>query len=171
MDADTWTLTIDGSVDRPMTLSIADIRSRFEVVTLALAIECGGNGRAFFRPPARGNQWTYGAVACSEWTGVRLRDLLEAAGVQPDVVYTAHEGADGHLSGQPDKLPISRGCPHFQGADGQRADCLRPERRPHPSDERGAVAARRFQVGRGVLVPRSGCGVSTFAMSCTMAPR
>ena len=111
VNPDTWTLTIDGLIDRPMTLSIADLRSMFEVVTLALAIECGGNGRAFFEPPARGNQWTYGAVACSEWTGVRLKDVLGAAGVQPGVVYTAHVGADVHLSGQPDKLPISRGVP------------------------------------------------------------
>ena len=111
VNPDTWTLTIDGLVDRPMTLSIADLRSMFEVVTMALAIECGGNGRAFFEPPARGNQWTYGAVACSEWTGVRLKDVLAAAGVQPGVVYTAHVGADVHLSGQPDKLPISRGVP------------------------------------------------------------
>ena len=107
----TWTLTVDGLVHRPMTLSIADLRSMFEVVTMALAIECGGNGRAFFEPPARGNQWTYGAVACSEWSGVRLKDVLEAAGVQPNVVYTAHVGGDAHLSGQPDKLPISRGVP------------------------------------------------------------
>ena len=111
VDADAWTLTVDGLVDRPMTLSIADLRSRFDVVAMALAIECGGNGRAFFEPPARGNQWTYGAVACSEWTGVRLKDVLAAAGVQPNVVYTAHVGADVHLSGQPDKLPISRGVP------------------------------------------------------------
>ena len=111
VDADAWTLTVDGLVDRPMALSIADLRSRFDVVTLALAIECGGNGRAFFEPPARGNPWTYGAVACSEWTGVRLKDVLTAAGVQPNVVYTAHVGADAHLSGQPDKLPISRGVP------------------------------------------------------------
>ena len=111
VDPDAWTLTVDGLVHRPMTLPIADLRSRFEVVTMALAIECGGNGRAFFEPPARGNQWTYGAVACSEWTGVRLKDVLAAAGVQPNVVYTAHVGADAHLSGQPDKLPISRGVP------------------------------------------------------------
>ena len=111
VDPDTWTLTVDGLVDRPMTLSIADLRSRFAVVTMALAIECGGNGRAFFEPPARGNQWTYGAVACSEWTGVRFKDVLAAAGMQPNVVYTAHVGADAHLSGQPDKLPISRGVP------------------------------------------------------------
>ena len=34
-------------------------QSKFDVVTMALVIECGGNGRAFFDPPAKGNQWTY----------------------------------------------------------------------------------------------------------------
>mgnify|MGYP002624515202 FL=1 len=111
MDAESWRLTVDGLVDKPMELSIADLRSNFEVVTLALTLECGGNGRAFFNPPASGNQWTYGAVACSQWTGVRLKDVLNVAGVKSNVVYTAHVGADGHLSGDPDKLPISRGVP------------------------------------------------------------
>jgi DMSO/TMAO reductase YedYZ molybdopterin-dependent catalytic subunit len=109
--ADGWTLTIDGLVDNKLELSIADLRDQFEVVTMALLLECGGNGRAFFDPPASGNQWTYGAVACSEWTGVRLKDVLEKAGVKSGVVYTAHYGTDGHLSGDPDKLPISRGVP------------------------------------------------------------
>lgn len=76
MDPADWRLRIDGLVDRPMTLSIEDMRNRFEVVTCRLVIECGGNGRAYFDPPVRGNQWTYGAVACSEWTGVRLADVL-----------------------------------------------------------------------------------------------
>ncbi|MEX0277394.1 MAG: sulfite oxidase [Ruegeria sp.] len=111
VDPSTWTLTVDGFVDTPMTLTIADLREQFEVVTMALTLECGGNGRGFFNPPAKGNQWTYGAVACSEWTGVRLKDVLEKAGVQSNVVYTAHYGADGHLSGDPEKLPISRGLP------------------------------------------------------------
>lgn len=110
-DAATWTLTVDGLVDNAMELTIADLKSQFEVVTMALTIECGGNGRAFFDPPAKGNQWTYGAVACSMWTGVRLKDVLEKAGVQSNVVYTAHYGADGHLSGDAGKLPISRGVP------------------------------------------------------------
>ena len=108
---DGWTLTVDGLVDQPMELSIQDLRERFEVVTIALTLECGGNGRAFFNPPASGNQWTYGAVACSEWTGVRLKDVLNAAGVKPEVVYTAHEGADEHLSRDPEKDAISRGLP------------------------------------------------------------
>ena len=111
VDAASWTLTIDGFVDNPMTLTIADLRDQFEVVTMALALECGGNGRGFFDPPAKGNQWTYGAVACSEWTGVRLKDVLEKAGVQSNVIYTAHHGADTHLSGDPEKTPLSRGMP------------------------------------------------------------
>jgi DMSO/TMAO reductase YedYZ molybdopterin-dependent catalytic subunit len=109
--ADGWTLTIDGEVEEPMTLTIDELKDRFEVVTLALQLECGGNGRAFFEPNARGNQWTVGAVGCCEWTGVRLADVLKAAGVKDSAVYTAHYGADAHLSGDPDKLPISRGVP------------------------------------------------------------
>ena len=110
-DAATWKLTVDGLVDNPTDYSIADLKEKFEVVTMALAIECGGNGRAAFDPPAKGNQWTLGAVACSEWTGVRLKDVLTAGGVKDNVIYTAHVGADEHLSGNPDKLPISRGMP------------------------------------------------------------
>ena len=110
-DAATWSLTIDGLVDTPMKLTIADLKSKFEVVSKKLVIECGGNGRAMFDPPAKGNQWTYGAVACSDWTGVRLRDVLKAAGVKKEAIYTAHVGADTHLSGVEGKLPISRGMP------------------------------------------------------------
>lgn len=53
-------------------------------------IECGGNGRANFSPPVRGNPWDRGAVGCSEWQGVRLRDLLQRAGLKDSAVYTAH---------------------------------------------------------------------------------
>ncbi|MBT5523691.1 MAG: sulfite oxidase, partial [Rhodospirillaceae bacterium] len=109
--ADGWSLTVDGLVNNPMTLSIADLKSKFEVVTERLVVECGGNGRAFFDPPAKGNQWSLGAVACSEWTGVRYSDVLKAAGVKDNVIYTAHVGADSHLSGKDGKLAISRGVP------------------------------------------------------------
>ena len=117
MNPDTWTLAIDGLVERPLALGIEDLRRRFEVVTHRLVIECGGNGRAGFEPPARGNQWTLGAVGCSEWTGVRLADVLRAAGVKETAIYTAHEGADLHLSGTPGKLPISRGVPLKKAMD------------------------------------------------------
>ncbi len=110
-DAGSWTLTVDGEVVKPMEMSIADLKDNFEVVTLQLQLECGGNGRSFFEPKASGNQWTVGAVGCSQWTGVRLADVLKAAGLKDSAVYTAHYGADEHLSGDPDKRPISRGVP------------------------------------------------------------
>lgn len=108
-DTDGWELMIDGLVDNPLKLSIADLKEQFEVVKLALVIECAGNGRFFFSPPPGGNQWTYGGVGCAYFTGVRLRDVLNKAGVRKEVVYTANVGADPHLSGDPDRLPISRG--------------------------------------------------------------
>ena len=58
VNPDTWELTIDGLVDNPMKLSIADLKKKFKTHTMALVIECGGNGRAAFNPPAKGNQWT-----------------------------------------------------------------------------------------------------------------
>ena len=111
VNPETWQLRIEGEVDSPTDYKIADLKNKFEVVTENLTIECGGNGRAFFNPPAKGNQWTYGAVACSSWTGVRLADVLNASGVKKSSIYTAHEGADTHLSGTEGKLPISRGVP------------------------------------------------------------
>ena len=117
MDPRTWRLRIDGLVHRPMDLSIEDIRNRFEVVTRRLTIECGGNGRAFFEPRVPGNQWSLGAVACSEWTGVRLADVLKAAGVKDNVVYTAHVGADTEASGVKGGLPLSRGVPIEKAMD------------------------------------------------------
>src|SRR5690606_8743408 len=76
---DGWTVTIDGEVNSPLKLTIAELIQRFPVVSRKLVIECSGNGRAGFVPPASGNQWTYGAVGNAEWTGARLRDVLTAA--------------------------------------------------------------------------------------------
>ena len=111
-DADAWTLTIDGeSAETTKSYTIAELKRRFENHTRQLTLECGGNGRAEFDPPASGNQWTLGAVGCPEWNGVRLMDVLEDAGIKDDAVYIAYYGADSHLSGQPGKIPISRGVP------------------------------------------------------------
>ncbi len=110
-DSDGWTLEVDGEVEDPLKLRIEQLRNDFDVVSLKLQLECGGNGRASFNPPARGNHWTVGAIGNSEWTGVRYADVLKAAGVKSSAIYTGHIGADRHLSGQTDKLPISRGMP------------------------------------------------------------
>ncbi len=104
-----WGFRIDGEVERPLEWSIAELQRDFEPVTLRLALECAGNGRKFHRPAVSGQQWTFGAVGFGDWTGVRLADLLKKTGLKKSAVYTAHYGADRHLSGG--EPAISRGVP------------------------------------------------------------
>jgi DMSO/TMAO reductase YedYZ molybdopterin-dependent catalytic subunit len=112
IDPDNWTLEIGGeSASRAMSFTVAELKQKFKHYTYQLQLECGGNGRSEFVPPASGNQWSVGAVGCPSWTGVRLRDVLEEVGIKDDAVYVADYGADTHASGDPTKVPISRGAP------------------------------------------------------------
>jgi len=112
IDASTWTLTIDGeSVITQKTYTLAELKTTFKQYSYQLTLECGGNGRSEFNPPAKGNQWTVGAVHCATWTGVRLKDVLEDAGIKEDAVYIGYHAVDEHLSRDPKKEPISRGAP------------------------------------------------------------
>ncbi|MEZ5561197.1 MAG: sulfite oxidase [Pseudomonadales bacterium] len=112
VDTDTWRLRISGeSVINARTFSISELRSGFATHSYRLQLECGGNGRAEFRPRVAGNQWTTGAVGCPEWEGVRLRDVLEACGIRGNAIYVGYGSADTHLSRDPSKAVISRGVP------------------------------------------------------------
>ncbi|WP_350284374.1 sulfite oxidase [uncultured Croceitalea sp.] len=112
IDAKSWTLVIDGeSVKNQKTYTLRELKAKFKHYTYQLTLECGGNGRSEFNPPAKGNQWTVGAVSCANWTGVRLRDILADVGVKNDAMYVGYHAADTHLSGDPNKEPISRGVP------------------------------------------------------------
>ena len=112
IDIEKWTISFDGeSVKQKKTYTLSELKSKFKQYTYQLTLECGGNGRNEFDPPAKGNQWTIGAVACAEWTGVRLKDVLADVGLKADAVYIGYHAADTHLSGDPKKEPISRGVP------------------------------------------------------------
>lgn len=108
-DPKAWKIRIEGAVNTPIEITLGELEQRFPVVTRQLQMECGGNGRSHFQPQTRGNQWGNGAVCNGEWTGVRLRDVLAAAGVKPEGRFTGHYGADPHLSGDPNRQAISRG--------------------------------------------------------------
>jgi DMSO/TMAO reductase YedYZ molybdopterin-dependent catalytic subunit len=115
-NVDGWKIVIDGEVNQKLELTLGELKSRFRPVTRRLILECGGNGRSYFTPQARGNQWTNGGAGCAEWTGVRLVDVLQAAGVKPSAVYTGHYGADRSLA-DPTKDAISRGVPIRKAMD------------------------------------------------------
>ena len=115
-----WALEVSGEAClHPMRLTLRDLKTTYEHVTLKLQLECGGNGRAEYHPPVGGNQWTTGAVACPEWAGVRLRDVLDSCGMARNAVYVAYESADTHLSGDPTRGPISRGVPVAKALEGE----------------------------------------------------
>lgn len=102
-----WKLKIDGEVNRTLELSLDDLK-KMPSVSLPLLIECGGDGRSLFEPHVRGTPWGRGGVACSKWTGVRLKDVLERAGLKASAKYTAHYGEDVPIGLT---QPFSRGVP------------------------------------------------------------
>jgi sulfite oxidase len=110
VDPEAWRLAVTGEVERPLSLGVAELMQSFPVVTITAVLECAGNGRAFLDPPVSGAQWRDGAVGCARWTGVRMRDLLERAGVKPSAVYTGHHSPDRSLT-SPDRPALSRGIP------------------------------------------------------------
>jgi len=113
---DSWKIVIDGEVNQKLELTLGELKSRFRPATRRLILECGGNGRSFFTPQARGNQWTNGGAGCAEWTGVPLADVLQAAGVKSSAVYTGHYGADRSLA-DASKDALSRGVPIRKAMD------------------------------------------------------
>jgi sulfite oxidase len=93
IDPDTWRLEIEGLVDTPIKLSLADLKA-MERVTVTAVLQCSGNGRGNFRPRVPGVQWEKGAVGNARWTGVRLADLLKKAGVKTQGKFLVLRGAD-----------------------------------------------------------------------------
>jgi DMSO/TMAO reductase YedYZ molybdopterin-dependent catalytic subunit len=88
-----WKLEIAGLVERPLSLTLADLK-KFPRTELVSVLECAGNGRSFYRPTVAGAQWRFGSVGNARWTGVRLKDVLERCGVKPVATQILLDGAD-----------------------------------------------------------------------------
>ena len=93
VDAATWRLTIAGAVERPLSLSLDDLRAR-EAVEVAATMECAGNGRAALTPRPISQPWLLEAIGTARWRGVALRPLLEEAGLADDAVEILFTGLD-----------------------------------------------------------------------------
>lgn len=93
IDAGTWQLTIGGEVEKPLTLSLADLQ-KMEPHSVTNTLECAGNGRGFEHPPVPGAQWQKGAVGTARFSGPRLRGLLQRAGVKPNGKHVMFHGLD-----------------------------------------------------------------------------
>lgn len=95
---DEWQLTVDGLVDKPLTLTYEDLTSNLSQHWVIATLACAGNRRAELlrvRPMPGKAAWEHGAISTAEWRGVRLSDVLHAAGVhRDDGLHVAFEAAD-----------------------------------------------------------------------------
>ena len=93
LDPAAWRLRVAGLDGSSAALSLADLAA-LPRRTVAVTMECAGNGRAMLEPRPVSQPWLSGAVGTAEWTGVPLADLLAAAGVRPDGLEVVFTGAD-----------------------------------------------------------------------------
>lgn len=93
LDAATWRLSVGGEVEKQLTLSLSDL-SKLESPSVVNTLECAGNGRSLHRPQVAGIQWGKGAVSTAKFTGPRLRDILQRAGVKTSGKHVMFRGLD-----------------------------------------------------------------------------
>jgi DMSO/TMAO reductase YedYZ molybdopterin-dependent catalytic subunit len=98
VDPHAWRLEIGGHVRTPLALSLDDLRAR-PSVTLAMTLECAGNGRALLEPRPISQPWLTEAVGTAEWAGTPLRGVLSEAGVADGSIEVLFTGLDRGVEG------------------------------------------------------------------------
>ena len=98
----TYRINVNGFVDKPLSLSIKDLKENYEQVELTAVMQCGGNSRSAFSPTTSGIQWGSGAMGCAKFKGVRLKDILESAGLKSGASWIGLNGDDKPIM---DKMP------------------------------------------------------------------
>jgi len=94
VDEHEFRLRVSGHVNREIALSLEELRTSFEPVSLNALCLCAGNSRSFFDPCVPGVQWKNGAMGNARWKGVRLKDILERAGIKKGAVAVSFNGMD-----------------------------------------------------------------------------
>ena len=132
IDAAQWKLAIAGeSLDKPLELTYENLMRDFETVEVAAVCMCSGNRRGLSQPHVPGVQWGHGAIGNAKWRGVRLRDLLNKAGLKKDAVEIVLGGADGPVL---DKTPdFVKSIPAWKAMDENTlvAFAMNGEKLPH----------------------------------------
>jgi DMSO/TMAO reductase YedYZ molybdopterin-dependent catalytic subunit len=89
-----WKLQVEGNVNKPLALSFSELMQKFKPISLAAVNQCSGNSRSRLQPRVPGGQWGNGAMGNAMWTGVRLRELLDIAGLKGGSRVVQFQGLD-----------------------------------------------------------------------------
>jgi len=92
-DPKRWALTVDGDVKRGQRLTLDDLK-KLPRAEATCVLQCAGNGRGLQNPTMPGVQWRYGAAGNAKWRGVRVKDVLDRAGVSPAAAHLHLFGSD-----------------------------------------------------------------------------
>lgn len=93
IDVDTYRINVHGHVDKPLSLSLKELMA-MPRIEYAAVNQCSGNSRGFFQPRVAGGEWGNGGMGNARWTGVRLKDVLDRAGVKAGAVQVRFNGLD-----------------------------------------------------------------------------
>ena len=94
VDLATWRLKVQGRVDRPLDLSLEDLKTKFPPARVVAVNQCSGNSRGRFAPRVLGGEWGDGAMGNAEWVGARMRDILVGGRVRQGAVQVTFDGLD-----------------------------------------------------------------------------
>src|ERR1700758_2506797 len=94
VDLRTFRLNVSGHVRQPLQLSMDELRSQFEPISIIAVNQCSGNSRSFFHPRVPGGQWKHGACGNAKWTGVSMKSILDRAQVKAGAVDVSFNGLD-----------------------------------------------------------------------------
>lgn len=94
VDLKDWKLQIEGNVNKSLAFSLPELMQKFKPISLAAVNQCSGNSRSRLLPRVPGGQWGNGAMGNAMWTGVRLRELLDAAGVKNGSLQVQFQGLE-----------------------------------------------------------------------------
>jgi DMSO/TMAO reductase YedYZ molybdopterin-dependent catalytic subunit len=104
IDPVAFRLEVKGNVNSPLSLSLAELKGNFQPFEVVAVNQCSGNSRGFSNPRVGGGQLGNGAMGNARWKGVRLRDVLDRAGVAAGARQVSFNGLD---------TPVTEKTPDF----------------------------------------------------------
>ena len=129
VDVASFRLAVTGHVNTPQSLSLQDILA-LPRVELAAVNQCSGNSRGHFAPRVPGGEWSNGAMGNAKWMGVRLRDVLDRAGVKPGAQRVRFAGMDEPMVDTAPKYIKSLALDHARDGEVMLAYAMNGEQLP-----------------------------------------